>query len=359
MRLLIAGGGTGGHLFPGVAVAEELRAREPDAAIRFVGTKRGIEARVLPDLGWDLQLIEVSGLKTVGALGAIRGLLRLPKALWQARKAIKAFKPDAVLGVGGYASGPVVLMARLAGIPTAICEQNSIPGLTNKILGRIVRAVFLSFEESRRFFKPKKILMTGNPVRRELLAKLLAPGPVEATDSVHVLVSGGSLGAVAVNELAAEALCALSRELPLSIVHQTGDKGLEATAKRYADAGVTADTRAFIKDMASAYHRADVIIGRAGATTVAELAIAGKPAIFIPYPFAADNHQEINAREMATAGAALSFKQSELTATILADALRPLLTDPARRTAMGAAMKALAKPEAAAAVVDWAAAQRP
>jgi len=359
MRLLIAGGGTGGHLFPGVAVAEELRARDPDAAIRFVGTKRGIEARVLPELGWDLQLIEVSGLKTVGVLGAIRGLLRLPKALWQARKAIKAFQPDAVLGVGGYASGPVVLMARLAGIPTAICEQNSIPGLTNKILGKIVRAVFLSFEESRRFFKPKKILMSGNPVRRELLAKLLSPGPALATDAVHVLVSGGSLGAVAVNDLAAEALCALSRELPLSIVHQTGDKGLEATAKRYADAGVTADTRAFIKDMASAYHRADVIIGRAGATTVAELAIAGKPAIFIPYPFAADNHQEINAREMATAGAALSFKQSELTATILADALRPLLTDPARRTAMGAAMKALAKPEAAAAVVDWAAAQRP
>ncbi len=359
MRLLIAGGGTGGHLFPGVAVAEELRAREPDAAIRFVGTKRGIEARVLPELGWDLQLIEVSGLKTVGILGAIRGLFRLPKALWQARRAIKAFQPDAVLGVGGYASGPVVLMARLAGIPTAICEQNSIPGLTNKILGKIVRAVFLSFEESRRFFKPKKILMSGNPVRRELLAKLLAPGPALATDAVHVLVSGGSLGAVAVNDLAAEALCALSRELPLSIVHQTGDKGLEATAKRYADAGVTADTRAFIKDMASAYHRADVIIGRAGATTVAELAIAGKPAIFIPYPFAADNHQEINAREMATAGAALSFKQSELTATILADALRPLLTEPAKRTAMGAAMKALAKPEAAAAVVDWAAAQRP
>jgi len=358
MRLLIAGGGTGGHLFPGVAVAEELRAREPDAAIRFVGTKRGIEARVLPDLGWDLQLIEVSGLKTVGVLGALRGLFRLPKALWQARKAIKAFSPDAVLGVGGYASGPVVLMARLAGIPTAICEQNSIPGLTNKILGRIVRAVFLSFEESRRFFKPRKILMTGNPVRRELLAKLLAPGPAPATDTVHVLVSGGSLGAVAVNELAAEALCALSRELPLSIVHQTGDKGLEATAKRYAEAGVTADTRPFIKDMASAYHRADLIIGRAGATTVAELAIAGKPAIFIPYPFAADNHQEINAREMATAGAALSFKQSELTATILADALRPLLTDAAKRTAMGAAMKALAKPGAAAAVVDWAAAQR-
>ena len=353
MRLLIAGGGTGGHLFPGVAVAEELRAQEADAAVRFVGTKRGIEARVLPELGWELEVIEVSGLKTVGTLGTIRGLFRLPKALWQARKAVKRFKPDAVIGVGGYASGPVVLMARLAGIPTAICEQNSIPGLTNKILGRFVRAVFLSFEESRRFFKPKKIVMSGNPVRRDLLAKLLAPGPSEASDAIHVLVCGGSQGAVAVNELAAEALSALSRETPLSIVHQTGENSLEATAKRYADASVTADTRAFIKDMASAYQRADVIIGRAGATTVAELAIAGKPAIFIPYPFAADNHQEINAREMATAGAALMFKQSELTADKLAGALRPLLVDSAKRTAMGAAMKALAKPLAATAVVDW------
>lgn len=353
MRLLIAGGGTGGHLFPGVAVAEELRAQEPDAAVRFVGTKRGIEARVLPDLGWELELIEVSGLKTVGALGAVRGLLRLPKALWQARRAIKKFKPDAVIGVGGYASGPVVLMAKLARIPTAICEQNSIPGLTNKILGKLVRAVFLSFEESRRFFKPNKIVMSGNPVRRELLAKLLTSSPAPASDTVHVLVSGGSLGAVAVNDLAVEALCALSRETSLSIVHQTGEKGLEATAKRYADAGVPAETRAFIKDMASAYQRADVVIGRAGATTVAELAIAGKPAIFIPYPFAADNHQEINAREMAAAGAALMFKQSELTAEKLADALRPLLRDAVRRAAMGTAMKALAKPQAAAVVVEW------
>lgn len=353
MRLLIAGGGTGGHLFPGVAVAEELRAQEPDAAITFVGTKRGIEARVLPDLGWPLELIEVSGLKTVGLLGAIRGLFRLPKALWQARKVVKAFKPDAVIGVGGYASGPVVLMARLRGIPTAICEQNSIPGLTNKILGRVVRAVFLSFQESARFFKPKKIQLTGNPVRRDLVQKLLA-APPPAGERVHVLVSGGSLGAVAVNELAAAALIDLAKTTPLTITHQTGEKDLAATTKRYADAGVPADCRAFIKDMAATYLAADLVIGRAGATTVAELAIAGKPAIFIPYPFAADNHQEINAREMATAGAALMFRQSELTADKLRAALEPLVSDAAKRAEMGAKMKALAKPEAAAAVIAWA-----
>jgi UDP-N-acetylglucosamine--N-acetylmuramyl-(pentapeptide) pyrophosphoryl-undecaprenol N-acetylglucosamine transferase len=359
MRLLIAGGGTGGHLFPGVAIAEELRARDPDAAIRFVGTERGIEARVLPDLGWDLTKIEVSGLKTVGKLGAIRGLFRLPRALWQARRALKEFKPDAVIGVGGYASGPVVLMAKLRGIPTAICEQNSIPGLTNKLLGRWVRAVFLSFSESKRFFKPKKIVMSGNPVRRDLLQRLLAVTTPAPSPTVNILVSGGSLGAVAVNELAANALIRIAKEAPerITITHQTGEKGLEATVKLYADAGVTADCRAFIKDMASTYLAADLVIGRAGATTVAELAIAGKPAIFIPYPFAADNHQEINAREMATAGAALMFRQAELTADKLYEALLPLVGDAGVRAKMGAAMKSLAKPGAAQAVIDWAKAQ--
>jgi UDP-N-acetylglucosamine--N-acetylmuramyl-(pentapeptide) pyrophosphoryl-undecaprenol N-acetylglucosamine transferase len=352
-RLLIAGGGTGGHLFPGVAIAEELRAREPDADITFVGTKRGIEARVLPELGWKLELIEVSGLKTVGLAGAIRGMFRLPRALWQARRLLKRLAPDAVIGVGGYASGPVVLAALLRGIPTAICEQNSIPGLTNKLLGRFVRRVFVAFDGTRKFFAAKKVELVGNPVRRELAAKL-ASATMAHANNAHVLVSGGSLGAVAVNALAADALAKLAKERSLAIVHQTGEKDLEPTRKRYADAGVAADCRAFIKDMAAAYATADLVIGRAGATTVAELAIAGKPAVFIPYPFAADNHQVLNAAEMAERGAALMFEQSALTADKLADALRPLLADPAKRAAMGAAMKSLAKPGAAAAVVDWA-----
>jgi UDP-N-acetylglucosamine--N-acetylmuramyl-(pentapeptide) pyrophosphoryl-undecaprenol N-acetylglucosamine transferase len=356
-RLVIAGGGTGGHLFPGVALAEELRARSPDAEITFVGTKRGIEARILPELGWSLELIEVSGLKTVGLAGAIRGLFRLPRAWWQARRLLQRLRPDAVIGVGGYASGPVVFAAKLRGIPTAICEQNSIPGLTNKILGKLVRAVFLTFEESKRFFKAKKIVMSGNPVRRDLVQKLLA-GSEHTGDTIHVLVSGGSQGAVAVNELASQALIALARDHRLAITHQTGEKDLAATTKRYADAGVPATCSAFIKDMAAAYHEADLVIGRAGATTVAELAIAGVPAVFIPYPHAADNHQELNAREMAEKGAALSFRQADLTADKLADALRPLFDDAAKRRTMGAAMKSLAKPGAAAAVIDWCVAQR-
>ena len=267
---------------------------------------------------------------------------------------VKEFRPDVVIGVGGYASGPVVLMARLMGRPTAICEQNSIPGLTNKILGKLARAVFLSFDMSRRFFKPRKVVMSGNPVRRELAARLLTAGAARPAGApASVLIVGGSLGAVAVNELASTALCAIAATRPLRVVHQTGQADADKIAARYRAAGVDADVRAFIKDMAAAYQDADVIIGRAGATTVAELAIAGKPAIFIPYPFAADNHQELNARAMAEAGAALSFRQADLTADQLAAALAPLLDDPAVRTTMGAAMRTLAKPAAAATVIDW------
>ena len=358
MKLLIAGGGTGGHLFPGVAIADELRARDATASIKFVGTRRGIEARVLPELGWDVDFIEVSGLKTVGVLGALRGLVRLPRAYWQARRVVRQFAPDVVIGVGGYASGPVVLAARMRGIATAICEQNSIPGLANKLLGRVARRVFLSFDDSRRFFKAKKIEMSGNPVRRALVQKLLAGGPQQPRDRVHVLVCGGSQGAVAVNELASGALGVISKQRALAIVHQTGERDLDATVARYRDAGVAADCRAFITDMASAYREADLVIGRAGATTVAELAIAGVPAVLIPYPFAANNHQALNAREMAARGAALVFEQSALTAESLATELAPLLADDTRRAAMAAAMKSLARPDAAKTIVDWCTAQQ-
>ena len=356
MRLIIAGGGTGGHLFPGVALAEELRARDPDAAVRFVGTARGIEARVLPELGWELVLIDVSGLKTVGAFGAVRGLARLPRALLQARRVVKAFGPDVVVGVGGYASGPVVLMARLMGVRTAILEQNSLPGLANKILGRFVHAVFLAFDETRRFFKPRKVLMTGNPIRRDIRLALEAVGASSAaSDSrFRLFVFGGSQGAQALNEIAADAAALLEkRGVGVDIVHQTGDANLEATRKRYQAGGATADLRAFIKDMASEYRRADLVIARAGATTVAELGVVGRPAILVPYPFAADNHQEVNAREMAEAGAALMFRQSELSAEKLADAVAELAGHPERLARMGSAMKALGKPHAAAAILDW------
>lgn len=352
MRLMIAGGGTGGHLFPGVAVADELRRRDPDAPVVFVGTARGIEARVLPDLGWDLELIRVSGLKTVGIAGKLKGAFRIPGALWQSRKVIKKFRPDVVVGVGGYASGPVVLMARMMGVPTAIVEQNSIPGLANKILGKFVRAVFLAFDHTRSYFKAKKIHMTGNPIRADIVAALEAER--DAGSGRRLFVFGGSQGAVAVNKLVVEAAAILAaREFELDILHQTGERDLETTRAGYRDAGIDADCRAFVDEMAREYRNADLIVSRAGATTVAELTCVGRPAVLIPYPFAADNHQEINAVELADAGAARMFKQDELTGEVLADTIEDTLGDAARLAEMGSAMKALGRPDAASKIVDW------
>ena len=357
MRLLIAGGGTGGHLFPGVAIAEEARARDPATSVLFVGTTRGIEARVLPRLGWPHRFIEASGLKTVGALGAVRGLLRVPRALLQSRRILREFRPDAVIGVGGYASGPVVLAAALGRIPTAVLEQNSIPGLANKILGRFVRAVFLSFQETRRYFRPARVHMTGNPIRRALRERL-AQASASGSAGRRLFCFGGSLGAKAVNGLVVDAASILAREgFSVEIVHQTGPDDQAATAARYAAAGVPADVRGFIDDMAAEYGRADLVIARAGATTVAELTVVGRPAILIPYPFAADNHQERNAVALAHAGAAVVFSQGGLDGAKLAAAIRSLLEDRSRLAAMQSAMRALARPEAAADIVAWAEAQ--
>ena len=355
---MIAGGGTGGHLFPGVAVAEEIAARDETSKVQFVGTSRGIEARVLPDLGWDLALIEVSGIKTVGLWGAIKGLFSVPRALWQSRKIIKAFKPDAVLGVGGYASGPVVLMARLMRIKTAILEQNSIPGLTNKILGKFAHRIFLAFEQTRKFFKANKIEMSGNPIRADIRAQLKAAPSEQSSETLRLFVFGGSQGAVAVNELVCSAAALLDqRGVEVDIVHQSGERDREATDERYSTAGINADVRTFINDMASEYQRSDLVIARSGATTIAELGVVGKPAILIPYPSAADNHQVTNAAEMADGGAALVFEQSETTAEMLAESIAELAGDQERRELMGSAMKTLGKPNAAATIADWLEAQ--
>jgi UDP-N-acetylglucosamine--N-acetylmuramyl-(pentapeptide) pyrophosphoryl-undecaprenol N-acetylglucosamine transferase len=350
MRLLIAGGGTGGHLFPGVALVEELRARDPDAEVLFVGTARGIEARVVPQLGYPLRLIDASGLKTVGALGALRGLFKVPRALWQSRKILAEFRPDVVVGVGGYASGPVVLAAWLRRIPTAILEQNSIPGLTNKILGKIARVVFLAFEGTKQFFPASRIVMSGNPIRAKLRATAPIPG-----DRFHIFCFGGSLGAKAVNALVIDAAALLAeRKIDFRLVHQTGKEDKAAVVARYQDMGLAdrVDVRDFIDDMGAEYARADLVVARAGATTVAELTAIGRPALLIPYPFAADNHQEKNALALAAAGAALVFKQADLTAAKLAETLADLANDRSRLDAMASAMKALGRPDAAKDVVD-------
>jgi UDP-N-acetylglucosamine--N-acetylmuramyl-(pentapeptide) pyrophosphoryl-undecaprenol N-acetylglucosamine transferase len=357
-RLMIAGGGTGGHLFPGVAVAEELRRLDADAEVLFVGTTRGIESRVLPGLGWELEHIEVSGLKTVGLRGALRGAMRVPGALMQSRRIIKKFGPDVVIGVGGYASGPVVLAARLMGIPTAILEQNSIPGLTNRILGKVAKRIFLSFSHTKQFFKARKSELVGNPIRHQILAGLQDDKATRAPGSapLRLFVFGGSQGAVSVNAMCCAAAGLLREEgIELDIVHQTGKADLEATEARYREAEIQADCRAFIDDMASEYKAADLIVSRAGATTIAELGIVGLPAVLIPYPHAANNHQELNAKEMVEAGAALMLRQENNEDGVqLAAILADLCKDEAKRSAMATAMSSLGRADAATKVVDWA-----
>jgi UDP-N-acetylglucosamine--N-acetylmuramyl-(pentapeptide) pyrophosphoryl-undecaprenol N-acetylglucosamine transferase len=352
MRLLIAGGGTGGHLYPGMAVAEEVVRR--GGQVLFVGTSRGLEARAVPAAGYPLELLEVSGLKRMGLIAILRGLFRLPKAFFRSLSILRHFRPDVVLGVGGYASGPMVLAAALWRCPTAIQEQNSVPGITNRILSRLVRVVLVAFDEARRFFPAAKIERLGNPVRSKLVATLAA-GAESGEQVPSILVVGGSQGARAVNELvmAAVELWAKKGSLPV-VVHQTGPSDLDRCKERYRALCVLdrVEARPFIDDMATEYHRAGLVVARAGALTLAELAIAGRPAVLIPLPTAADDHQSKNAARFAQAGAAIVLNQHGVTGAELAQVLGDLLADSGRRQAMAAAMRGLARPKAASEIVD-------
>ena len=370
MKLVIAGGGTGGHLFPGLAVAEELRRRGGNEVV-FVGTARGIEARAVPKQNFPLELIDVGGLKGGGVVGVARGLLRVPRAILQSRAILRRVRPDLVVGVGGYASGPLVLAAWLMGVPTAILEQNSVPGFTNRVLGRLVRAVFAAFGEAAAYFPAHKVRLAGNPIRAAFVAALgdgdAAPqGTDAALQSVDaagpdaamhktktLLVCGGSQGAHAVNELVAAAMehLAAAGRAP-RIIHQTGAADRAAVAERYAKAGVAGEVREFIDDMASAYRAADLIVARAGATTIAELTALGRAALFIPLPTAADDHQTVNARVLERAGAARVLPQRGLVAEDLATAISTLLEDDAGRAKMAAAARALGRPHAASEIAD-------
>jgi UDP-N-acetylglucosamine--N-acetylmuramyl-(pentapeptide) pyrophosphoryl-undecaprenol N-acetylglucosamine transferase len=334
-----------------MAIAEEVRAR--GGQVLFVGTSRGLEARVVPAAGYELELLEVSGLKRMGIAGTLRGLGRLPKAFTRSRAILRRFRPDVVLGVGGYASGPLVLSAALGRYPTAIQEQNSVPGFTNRTLGRFVRAVFVAFDEARRAFPASKIVMSGNPIRRAFVAA--AGGAATPPGSRRLLVVGGSQGARAVNDLVAGALDLLARRgAAPEVVHQTGQGDAERLAARYAAAGLgdRVAVRPFIDDMPAAYQAADLVVGRAGALTLAELAVTGRPAILIPLPTAADDHQTKNAEAFARAGAAVTLRQADASPDGLAELLVDVLGDAERRARMSAAMRDLARPEAARAIVD-------
>jgi len=351
MKVLIAGGGTGGHLFPGIALAEEVVTRHPSNEVLFVGTSRGLEARVVPAAGFRLELVDVEGLKGKGVLGLFRGLAKLPRALLQASRILRTDKPDVVVGVGGYASFPMVAAAFLQGIPTAIQEQNALPGLTNKVLGRIAQAVFVAFDEAMRFFPASKVQNVGNPIRKELMENFLRPR--ERHDRFRILIFGGSQGAHAINVAAVEAARRLGPlQDRLEILHQTGARDRSETQAGYDAAGIRATVVEFIDDMSHAYATSDLVICRAGATTLAELTICKKAAILIPFPFAADNHQEVNARSLVEKGAAILVLQKDLDGEILARLVGELIEDPERLEKMSRAAGLLGRPEAAKEIAD-------
>jgi UDP-N-acetylglucosamine--N-acetylmuramyl-(pentapeptide) pyrophosphoryl-undecaprenol N-acetylglucosamine transferase len=352
-RVVIAGGGTGGHLYPGIAVARELLSRQPGAQISFAGTERGLEARVVPKEGFALDVIHSSGLKgkSIGAL--VRGGLLVPLGLLDAWRIVSVRRPQLVIGVGGYSSGPVVLTAALRGIPTMVLEQNAVPGLTNRILARYVRAAAVSFESTREFFGTKAFL-SGNPVRPEFLHPV---GPEKESShdagTARVLVFGGSQGAHAINVAMVEAAAELAREgSRLRITHQTGERDVDMVRAAYERARLAADVQPFLDDMGRRLGEADLVVCRAGATTLAEITAAGKAAILIPLPTATDDHQRKNAEALMAKGAAELLLQADLSGQALARRILGLAADRSRRDEMAAAARLLARPDAAHVIVD-------
>jgi UDP-N-acetylglucosamine--N-acetylmuramyl-(pentapeptide) pyrophosphoryl-undecaprenol N-acetylglucosamine transferase len=311
LKIIIAGGGTGGHIFPGVAIAEEFLKKE-EASILFVGTGNKLETDILGGLGFNYSAIRVAGFKGKGPLRALAALGKLPVSMWESYRIIRDFRPHLVIGVGGYASGPVVLIAHLLGIKTAVAEQNALPGLANRILGKFADRVFLTYRETKKWFPQKSTMVTGNPVRAEFL-----PGnrvKKERESSFTILVFGGSQGARSINRAFLGALPHLCAEkLKMRIIHQTGPDDLSYAAGVYRTCEIEAEVLPFIRDMAAAYQAADLVICRAGATSLAEITVLGKAAILIPFPFAVDDHQTKNAIEMVRAGAAVLIEEKQLT----------------------------------------------
>jgi UDP-N-acetylglucosamine--N-acetylmuramyl-(pentapeptide) pyrophosphoryl-undecaprenol N-acetylglucosamine transferase len=351
MRVLIAAGGTGGHIYPGIAVAKEVLRRDPSSTVRFVGTAKGLENRLVPQAGFELSLIESAGLKNVGAAGKLKGLLLLPKSFLAARRLIKEFRPDIVIGAGGYVSGPVLMTAALMRIRTLVMESNALPGFTNRRLALFVDAAAVSFDESLRYFRGKGVV-TGNPVRREFFEiKQKERDPARFS----LLVFGGSQGARAINEALVAALPLLERHKDvLSIVHQTGEADFEKVRGGYDAAGWTerADVRKYIDDMVVRFGESDLVVCRAGATTTAELIASGKASLMVPFPFAADDHQRKNAEALERAGASRMVLQQDANGERLAQEISELVENPDRVTRMEEAARALARGDAAQAAVD-------
>jgi len=345
--ILIAAGGTGGHLFPGIAVADELRGRDATTRVVFAGTPRGLESRLVPRAGYELALLPILPLNRVGVAGLLEGLLLLPWGMARAAALVLSRRPAAVLGVGGYAGGPVVLAAALLGVRTVILEPNAKPGFTNRLLRPFVRHAACAYEEARRAFGTKGVL-TGNPVRGGFAA--LPPKQRGAT--LTLLAFGGSQGSRILNQALLAALPHLPGPERLTIVHQTGEAMREEVAAAYAAAGRPAEVAAFLDDMEARFAAADLVLARSGATTCTELTAAGKAAVLVPFAKAADDHQRVNAAALAAAGAARMVEERELAAGTLARTLSELVQAPEQLAAMEQAARRLGRPDAAARVAD-------
>lgn len=352
MRMIVTGGGTGGHLFPGIAVAEAMLERFPQGEIMFIGTNRHIDSRALADKAFQVVSLESRGLKGKSVPEQIGALLQVPFSVVRAAAIIRRFRPALVFGVGGYVTGPVLLAAKILGIRTCIHEQNSVPGLANRLLGRIVDRVFVSIPGSESYFAARKTVLSGNPVRREILAAG-RDRAVEKERGRTLLVLGGSQGAHRLNVLVVEALASLAGTSAgeVRVIHQTGGQDAEWVRKEYERLGVDAVVAPFFADMAQRYRAADLIVSRAGATTLAEITVLHKPVILVPFPHAADNHQEKNGRFLVAGGAARMFLERELSGERLAREIGSLLDDPAMLHRLAENLKKLAKPQATETIV--------
>jgi len=346
---MIAGGGTGGHLYIGLAVAREIRRRSSGSEILFVGTHRGLEARIVPQEGFRLECITSAGLKGMGPIRLARNLMIIPWSLLQSRNLVRSFAPDVVLGVGGYSSGPVVLAAWWLARPTVIMEPNAYPGLANRWLSRVADRAALALPDAGDYFGAKG-QVTGIPVRTEFL---LLQRRKHAPGRLSLLVYGGSQGSHALNSIVCSALSDL-RPLGtgLRIVHQTGERELEVVAAAYRDAGVQADVRSYLPRIYDDFAAADLILCRAGASTIAEITAAGKAAILVPFPGAADDHQTRNAAALQQRGAARMIPESEWRPGRLAKEIRDFMDNPEELVRMEDAALALARPDAAGRIAD-------
>jgi UDP-N-acetylglucosamine--N-acetylmuramyl-(pentapeptide) pyrophosphoryl-undecaprenol N-acetylglucosamine transferase len=340
MRVIIAGGGTGGHVIPALAIAHQLQ-KQFAAEILFIGTARGIETRLVPQAGFPLELIKVGALKNVSLMTRAKTMFDLPRALWTAGRMVSDFNPDVVIGVGGYASGPAMFAAIRRRISTLAFEPNVVPGFANRLVARFVSAAAVHFEETCEYFPHCKV--TGVPVREAFFQ--IPPKAIDAQPTL--LVFGGSQGARAINQAMIESLPGLRAKIPaIRIVHQTGQRDYDHVLAAYQQSGIDSEVHKFIDDMPATFTSADLLVCRAGASTVGEITAAGKPAVFVPFPRAADDHQNVNARALEREGAAVVVEESNLGAAYLVETIVALFNDPTRLRAMSVAARSLAHPKA-------------